>query len=298
MILLVGGTGLLGSRIAHRLARPQATVRALVRPETDSSALEALGIEVVRGDLRDRPSLVPAVAGVETIVSTANAIGRILAGERDLAIQDVDVRGYENLIEVAEGAGVSRFIYLTFGGAVRDAGVPFTEAKLATERRLRASSMQPVMVCPDMFQEVWLSPAVGFDWPAGKATVFGRGQAKAAYFAVDDVAEAVERLAEHAQPPDVVPLGGPEAITREEAVEAFARATGRDIAVRHVPRTMLRIGSVLMRTLRPATASVMGMALTADRADTGLGPEMFRELGITPRPVSAYITEVATPATQ
>jgi uncharacterized protein YbjT (DUF2867 family) len=293
MILLVGGTGLLGSRIARLLAEREARVRALVRPQTDASALEALGIEIVRGDLRDRSSLGPAVAGIDTVVSTANAIGRILAGDRSLAIRDVDETGYENLIGQADRAGVGRFVYLSFGGVVRDAGVPFTEAKMATERLLRQSSMRPVVVCPDMFQEVWLSPAVQFDWSAGKVTIFGKGQTIAAYVAVDDVAEAVVRLAEASDPAEVVPLGGPEAISREEAVQAFARATGRSIAVRHVPRAMLRVGSTVMRRFRPAMASVMGMALATDLADSGLGPEAFHELGINPRPVSAYIAEVA-----
>jgi uncharacterized protein YbjT (DUF2867 family) len=295
MILLVGATGLLGSRIAQRLAQGETQVRALLRPETDGSAVEALGIEIVRGDLRDRTSLAPAVAGVDTVISTANAIGRILAGDRSLTIRDVDELGYEHLITEAERAGVGRFAYLSFGGVVRDAGVPFTEAKLATERRLGQSSLRPVLVCPDMFQEVWLSSAVQFDWEAGKVTIFGRGQSKAAYVAVDDVAEAVVRLVAHPNPPEVVPLGGPEAISREEAVEAFARATGRSIRVRRVPRAVLRVGSLLMRSVRPATASVMGMALAVDRADSGLGPDMFRELGISPRPVSTYIAEVAKP---
>jgi uncharacterized protein YbjT (DUF2867 family) len=293
MILLVGGTGLLGSRIAERLARREAGVQALVRPQTDGSVLEALGIGIVRGDLRDRSSLGPAVTGVDTVISTANAIGRILAGDKSLAIRDVDEVGYEHLIGEAERAGVGRFVFLSFGGIVRDAGVPFTEAKLATERRLRQSSMRPVLVCPDMFQEVWFSPAVQFDWSAGKVTIFGKGQTKAAYVAIDDVAEAVVRLAEAPDPAEVVPLGGPEAISREEAVQAFGHAAGRDISVRHVPRAMLRVGSVRMRRIRPAMASVMGMALASDRADTGLGPETFHELGIDPRPVSAYIAEVA-----
>ncbi len=67
--------------------------RALDRPQSDAAALEALGVEVVRGDLRDPQCLEPAVAGVATIVSTANSIGRRFAGERDLGMQAVDEEG-------------------------------------------------------------------------------------------------------------------------------------------------------------------------------------------------------------
>ena len=40
-LLLVGGTGLLGGKIAERLAQRDVRFRALVRPQTDASRLES-----------------------------------------------------------------------------------------------------------------------------------------------------------------------------------------------------------------------------------------------------------------
>src|SRR5918993_737638 len=88
-LLLVGGTGLLGGKIAERLAARDVPFLALVRPQTDASPLEALGAEIVRGDLRDPGSVTAAVAGMTTVVTTANAIGRLLTGVKDLSIEDV-----------------------------------------------------------------------------------------------------------------------------------------------------------------------------------------------------------------
>ncbi len=85
-ILVCGATGALGSRIVRGLIVAGIRTRALVRPQSDAAALEALGVQVVRGDLRDPQSLAPAVAGVATIVSTANSIGRRFAAERDLGM--------------------------------------------------------------------------------------------------------------------------------------------------------------------------------------------------------------------
>ena len=190
------------------------------------------------GDLRDPVSLRGAVAGVGTVISTANSVSRVLAGDGDLSIRDVDDRGYANLITACEQAGVGRFVYASMLGDFGSARTPFTDAKLATERRLRASPMHEVIVRPDMFQEVWLSPAVGFDWSHGKVTVYGRGESSHAYIGIDDVAEAMVRLALAEDPPHIVEMGGPEAVSPNEAVAAFERPLGRPIKTSHVPRLM------------------------------------------------------------
>jgi nucleoside-diphosphate-sugar epimerase len=69
-----------------------------------------------RGPNREPACLGPAVAGVDTLVTTVNAIGRILAGATDLTIAAVDGEGTLNLIRAAEQAGVRRFVYLSAGG--------------------------------------------------------------------------------------------------------------------------------------------------------------------------------------
>jgi uncharacterized protein YbjT (DUF2867 family) len=296
MILLCGGTGLLGSRIARRLAERSPGFRALVRPGTDASELERLGADVVRGDLRDAATLPAAVAGVQTVITTANAISRVLGGKTDLTLRDVDERGNANLVRAADEAGVERFVFLSFSAAILAAGTPFGNAKLATEQRLRDSSMREVIVRPDAYQEVWLSPIVQFDWANRSVTIFGKGDAPIAYVAVDDVAEAVVRLAVAPDPPRVVEFGGPEILTRNQTADAFEEALGAPIKRRHVPRVALRVGAFALRPFKPALASVMGQALRADLVETAPSDAPLRELGIEPRPVSAYISQAVAGA--
>ena len=293
MILLCGGTGELGGRVARLLHEQGRSFRALVRPQTDGSSLVALG-EVLRGDLRSSESLLPALDGVGTVVTTANAIGRILAGEKDISINDVDRGGNASLVAAAEKSGVSRFVFVSLAGLTPTvtSRSPFAMAKWQTEERLRASPMETVVVRPDMFQEVHLSPAVGFDWPNGKVRIFGTGDAKAAYVALDDVAQAVVRLTLAEEPPSLVEFGGPEKLTRNEAADLFERATGRSMSRRHVPRFALRAGASMLRSIRPEMASLMAMAYGADLEDATWSDEPLRDLGIEPRPASVYIDEV------
>jgi uncharacterized protein YbjT (DUF2867 family) len=293
VILLAGGTGALGGRIAVRLQAGEEPLRALVRPQTDASALEALGAEVIRGDFRDPDSQRGAVAGARTVITTVNSISRALAGEKASTIADVDGRGNASLVDAADEAGVERFVFLSLVLTPRLSRMPFAAAKRATEERLARSRMHEVIVRPEMFQEIWLSSAVGFDWAAGKVQIFGKGETPHAYVAIDDVAEAVVRLALADDPPRELAFGGPEALTRKQVADRFARATGRPIKRRHVPRPALRAGSVALRRLKPVQASLMAAALDADLQEQPLSAEPLRGLGIEPRPVGVYIDHLA-----
>jgi uncharacterized protein YbjT (DUF2867 family) len=294
MILLCGATGDLGGRIARRLSAQDIAYRALVRPGSDAGTLEELGAEVVRGDLTDPASLTAAVDGVDVVITTANAIGRLLAGARDVSIAAVDGRGTQNLIAAAEDAGVRRFVYLSMAGMCEELAhrAPLAAAKLAAERRLASASLEPVVVRPDKFQEVWLSPATGLDPEKGTALVYGRGDVPERYVAEDDVAALVVALALEASPPTAVDLGGSERLTRAQVVDAMGEALGRPLRTRHVPRAALRVGSTVLRSAKPEIASLMGMSLYYDTHVGGWDDSPLTSRGITPTSTRAVIDEL------
>ena len=289
-IVLCGGTGDLGGRIAVRLAERRIPFRALVRPHSDTSVLRASGAELSVGDLTDPPGLERALAGARTVVTTANALGRSMAGARDVSIERVDRDGNAALVRAAEAAGVERFVFVSAQG-MTDAMVdlvPFFAAKRATERLLQASSMRSVIVRPAAFQETWLGPASGIRPEKRLAVIHGRGRTPVPYVAEDDVAEACVRLATMDDPPGELDLGGPEALTRHEVVDALEHALGVRMRRIVVPRRALAFGARALRRRRPELASILGIALSMDVGEE-VGAEGLRTLGIEPRPASAHI---------
>jgi uncharacterized protein YbjT (DUF2867 family) len=289
-LLLCGATGDLGGRIAARLAERQIPFRALVRPRSDTTALRSLRVELSAGDLTDPPSLDRAMAGVRTVVTTANGIGRSLAGAKDVSIDRVDRDGNAALVRAAEAAGVDRFVFVSALG-MTDAMValaPFFAAKRATERLLQASPVRSVIVRPAAFQEVWLGPESGIRPDKRLAVIYGSGRTPVPYVAEDDVAEACVCLATMTDPPGSLDFGGPEALTRREVVDAFERALGTRIHRIVVPRPVLTFGTRALRRRRPELASILGIALSMDGGDD-VGDEPLRALDIEPRPASAYI---------
>lgn len=293
-ILVVGGTGDLGGRIVRHLTSAGETVRCVVRTESDGSTLREAGAEVVPGSLTDAASLRSACDGVEVVVASATAIGRRLAGARGPTIREVDEEGMARLVEAAEASGVRRFVYVSYAGLDGTLGTPLEHAKMATESRLASSTLQRVVVRPDAFQEVHLAPLGRFDIAAGKVATFGSGERRHRWVATDDVAALVAAVAVEPDPPDVVEFGGPEALSRNEAVAVAERVSGRSITVRRAPLPLARL---LMRVLarpRDAMASILGTGVMMDRTEVTWTDAPLRERGITPRSATDWITQEAT----
>lgn len=297
-LLLCGGTGDLGGRIAARLAEHAIAFRALTRPTGDTTRLQALGAELSVGNLTDQASLDRAMGGIRTVVTTANSMTSTLAGDRSGSIASVDAAGNDNLVRAAEVAGVERFVFVSAAGLTdRMVGLsPFLAAKRQTERTLRASGLRAVLVQPGPFQETWTSPQTGIRPDKRRAVVLGRGRSPWSDVAMDDVAEACVRLATMADPPEVIQLGGPEALTRHQVLDAFERAYGGRFRRFAVPRAVLRLGARALRRWRPELASLLGMALVRDLEGERVSPEPLRRLGIEPRPTSERITQMAQAA--
>jgi uncharacterized protein YbjT (DUF2867 family) len=298
MILLCGSTGELGGRIAQVLSEQGVPFRAMVRSGRPTRELEALDAEIVHADLTEPDTLDRAVAGVSTVITTANAMVRLLSGDRSVSIATVDVLGNRALIERAERAGVSRFVFTSMAGLSRDTArlSPLAAAKLATEERLRTSAMRSVIVRPDKFQEVWLSPATGIDPGRGKALIYGRGRVPEAYVAQDDVARLIVALSVEADPPAFVEFGGAQRLTRLEVADAMDAAFGVVMRRRHVPRPVLRAGATLLSRAKPEIASLMGLALYSDTHEITWDSHPLSERGITPRSTTDYIGRLAATA--
>jgi len=232
MILVVGATGQLGSKITSGLLARSRDVRVLSRPASAYQPAQQLGADVVLGDLKDRPSLDAACAGVDTVITTANSIRR---GGED-TVSSVDANGTRSLIDAAKAAGVRRFIYTSVLGAVPDSPVPFLAAKAANEAHLRGSGMAWTVLAPNAFMESWPARVVGAPALAGAPVVIvGEGRRRHTFVAEDDVAAfAVAAVDSPHAVNQRVAIGGPEALSWRDVVALYERVVGRPLEVRFV----------------------------------------------------------------
>jgi uncharacterized protein YbjT (DUF2867 family) len=292
VFLIVGATGELGGRIVRLLRADGHDVRCLVRAGSDDVGLREVGATVVRGDLTDPRSLGAACEGVDTVIATAAAIARILAGARTPTIRETDEIGMLSLVDSAESAGVQRFVYISFPteDAIR---LPMDRAKLAVERRLGTSSMRTVVVRSDAFQEIHLAPIGRFDMAAGKASVIGHGDTPRRWIATDDVAALMATLAVEPDPPPVLTVGGPEAMTKNEVIALAEQLTHRPMKVQRMPRPVARLAIRVLAKRYDALATAFGAGLHQDTVEATWDDAPLRERGITPRSVSEFLQDQA-----
>jgi uncharacterized protein YbjT (DUF2867 family) len=109
-VLLIGARGSLGSQVLDAVIKnskdgdkQKYNVKTLIRPGSNADKVEALGVEVVRGDMMDRASLDLACQGVDVVVNTANGYGQ--------GHPEIDVEGARNVADAVKAAKVGRYVY-------------------------------------------------------------------------------------------------------------------------------------------------------------------------------------------
>jgi len=231
MILISGSTGSLGRQIVQELLTRGHPVRALVRDPSQRDALEAAGAEVVIGNLRDPASLDRACQEVDVVISTASATRR-----EDDTVENVDMRGTQNLVDAARRAGARRFVFVSTNGASPESPVPVFRAKAAAEAHIAASGLEYVILQPEAYMDVWFGMLIEMPMAQGTPiTLVGESRRRHSFIAQRDVARfaAAAALAPGA-PRETVILGGPAAVTFREVAEGYAEAAGRPLAIRSV----------------------------------------------------------------
>jgi len=268
MYLVVGATGLVGGAVARRLRERGVPVRALLRGDPARPAAVELvraGVQAASGDLALPATLDNACASATAIVCTATSMP---AAGGD-ALQRIDHDGVLALIDAAERARVTRFVYLSYSGGITTDS-PLARAKRACEARLLRSSMTAIVLRPSCFMEVWLGPHLGFDAANARARIYGEGTGRVRYVSASDVAAFATAAATSDSSDDVVEIGGPRAVSQLDVVQVFERLTGRRFTLDYVPGAALAAQHRSDDPLQKTFASLMLAVAAGDAVPAAL----------------------------
>jgi uncharacterized protein YbjT (DUF2867 family) len=134
-VLLTGASGYVGGRLLLRLAGSRYRRRCLARRPEEMRQRVGREVEVVAGDVLDRPSLDVALRGVETAYYLVHSMGA--SG----SFEDADRQGALNFGSAAREAGVRRIIYLGGLGSDEEELSPHLRSRHEVGRILRESGV-------------------------------------------------------------------------------------------------------------------------------------------------------------
>jgi len=278
-------------------------VRALVRPDRDASALESMGVTVVRGDATEQADLCQAAAGCGTVFHLAAARGpRKLSRSTYL---ELNARGAEAAGQACLTVGAIRLVFTSAASVCagtraesRNEATPlrpnssYRESKVRAEHILQGLHRQrglPVVITrlPSV-----LGPGA-IDWRArfravreGRIRFLPRGGVTHP----GDVADMVDGLRLAAQVPGIegecFVLAGAEPVPVRGLYAAMAEALGVPFSPRELPAAPFLAYLALADTVYRATGLALPHWYTceaqADRTIYDIG-KARRVLGFVPR---------------
>ena len=201
-IVVIGGTGLIGSKLVTKL-RADGHDPLAASPDT--------GVDIITGK-----GLAEALAGAQVVVDVSNA-----PVWDDAAVMDFFQTSARNILAAETAAGTGHHVALSVVGTERLQGSGYFRAKLAQEEAITAAAIPSTILRATQFFEF-------IGRIADSSTHDGTVPLPPLYFqpeAADDVAAALADIAEGAPVNGTVELAGPERFRLDELVRRFLNAT-------------------------------------------------------------------------
>ena len=201
-IVVIGGTGLIGSKLVSRLREPGHEAVA---------ASPGTGVDTVTGQ-----GLAEALAGSQVVVDVSNA-----PDWGDAAVMDFFQTSTRNILAAETAAGVGHHVALSVVGTERLQGSGYFRAKLAQEEAIKAAAIPSTILRATQFFEF-------IGRIADSSTHDGTVSLPPLFFqpvAADDVAAALADIAQGAPVNGTVELAGPERFRLDEFVRRYLSAT-------------------------------------------------------------------------
>ncbi|MBV7485359.1 SDR family oxidoreductase [Bordetella sp. BOR01] len=202
-ILVIGGTGLIGSKLVNILAQ---------RGHDAIAASPATGVNTITGE-----GLAEALAGVQVVVDVANS-----PSFEDQAVLEFFETSGRNLLAAEAAAGVSHHVALSVVGTHRLAESGYFRGKIAQEKLIKASRIPYTIVHSTQFFEF----LGGIVQSGADGDVVRLSPAYVQPIASDDVALAMADATLASPANGTVEIAGPERVRLAALVQRYLNEIG------------------------------------------------------------------------
>jgi len=234
-IVVIGGTGLIGSRLVSKL-REQGQEAVAASPKS--------GVNTMTGE-----GLAEALKGASVVVDVTNS-----PSWEDAAVLEFFETSTRNQLTYEAAAGVGHHVALSVVGTERMLASGFFRAKMAQENLIKGSSIPHTIIRATQFFE-FVKGITDFSTEGDKVRL---PDALIQPMAADDVATAVARIATGAPVNGTVEIGGPEKFGLDELARQYLAARKDPREVVTDPNASYYGVKVSERTLVPEDDAQLG----------------------------------------
>lgn len=255
MILVVGGSGFIGSAVVRELVRRGRPVRVLTTNAARAARrFQDVDVEVVEGDVTRPETLLPAVRGATAVVYTVTFHGfPVEQPRKGLTFENLDRRGAENVLRAAGEAGVGQYVYVSGAGAAPDAPKHWFRVKWAAEMAIQNSGIPYSIFRPSWVygpEDQALNRFVGFARRLPFLPVIGSGEQRLQPVFVNDVAWAIAASLEQENARHkTFEIGGPEVMTMNSLLQILLEVMGKRRPLLHVPVSLVKLVAFFLQFL-------------------------------------------------
>jgi uncharacterized protein YbjT (DUF2867 family) len=213
VILVTGGTGMVGGEIVRLLSREGVAARALFRDPQKAKNLP--GITWVPGDLAKPETLPAAFVGAKTVFLVSSI------GEDTKELQ-------HNAIDAAREAGVEHIVKLSAFGATDHSNAPICLWHYEIEQEMKASGMEWTILRPHHFMQNLLTQT---EYIINDGVVYSAsGDGKIPYIDARDIAAvAAVTLTKPGHRGEIYVITGSEALSYRQATEIISKTISKPL---------------------------------------------------------------------
>jgi uncharacterized protein YbjT (DUF2867 family) len=233
-IVVLGGTGLIGSKV----------VRILQEQDHQVLAASAKTIDLLTGR-----GLSEALRGAQVVIDLTNS-----PSFEDSAVMNFFTTSAHNLFPAETAAGVRHHVALSIVGADRMVNIGYMRAKVAQENAIKSSGIPYTIVRATQFFE--FVGAIADSATSGQTVRISNVLMQP--IAAEDIAAAVAKVA--LQPPKngYINVAGPDRLTQDELAREFLKATNDPRQVVTDPSLGYFGGQIPENALAPDHADLVG----------------------------------------
>jgi uncharacterized protein YbjT (DUF2867 family) len=248
-IVVIGGTGLIGSKLVAKL---------VAHGHDAVPASPGTGVNTLTGE-----GLAEALVGADVVVDVSNS-----PSFEDAAVLEFFETSTRNILDAEAAADVGHHVALSIVGTGRMAESGYIRAKIAQEKLIKNSSIPYTIVHATQFFEF----AVRIADEASDGRLVRVPPVLIQPMAADDVAAAVCNVALAAPLNNTVEIAGPEPMRFEDFARRGLRAVGDQRVVVADPQARYFGARLSERTLLPGDGTQLG----ATKFDVWLGQQAPR----------------------